>query len=137
MTRRELVLFLHSGHPVDVEVQLVPKAPGFVKKVTFYPDGLDMDYQVTIEYESIAIYASKDFEGPHLKYSAEYVTLDQAIADAEIYLGTSLDSWKNYTREPLEVKLDPEIDWAASEQYLEELRVQGDLILPNGAIFSL
>jgi len=137
MTKRELVLYLHSGHPVDIEVQLVAAAPGFVKKVTFYPDSLDIDYIFTVEYESISIYASKDIEGPHVKYLGEYANLDLAIADAEIYLGKSLDDWKNYTREPLEVTLDPDIDWTASEEYLEQLRSQGDLILPNGAILRL
>ena len=137
MDKRELSLFLHSGHCVDVDVQEVKEAPGYIRKVTIYPDGLHQDYSVSIAYEHSKIYIEQDIEGAELKYVAQYPNQETLLEDLEDFLGKPIDQWTNYTLAPIvPVTLEPPSP-QESLAYLESIVRNGSVPLPRFANYEI
>lgn len=125
LERDEFRITLHSGKPIDIFVEEVPGIPGFVKKVTIYPDTLYTGYQLSIEFELAELYVSGSLDGPEIRFSTICQTLDEVISAAESLLKKPLSEWRNFNTAPLQPKHLVDSDPDSSLEYFRQLAKVG------------
>lgn len=134
MDLSEIARYLNVGlaHSVTIDVREIEAAPGVLRVVT-----IRRGNSVTIEYEPALEYVTGDFEGGGLKYVASYDTLEDAVRDLEEYLGTPVEGWRNFTRNPYEPTIVEQPDALKNQQFFEAQVRARSIALPRRARYDI
>lgn len=128
--RRTINVGLH--HSIEVDAREVAEAPGTLKTVTIHRPS-----SASIEFERCEDYARGEGEGAGLKYVAQYSTLEDLVRDLEEYLESPMESWRNYSLQPLVPECLQEPDYDSNMKFFESLVRDKKMHLPPGASYEL
>ncbi len=123
------IILSRLGHSVTVDARELAEAPGWLRTVTILAPR-----DVCIEYMPVEAYLRHDDEAG-LRYSAQYPSLGELIADIEAYLGRPVADWGEVAPDTLRPSREGEPDPEANMRYLERAVRERALPLPGGAAY--
>ena len=117
------------AHSIGVDARDVHGLSGWMRLVTICWPAM-----IRIEYLTAEDYLNCNLTGG-LRYIGQYATLEAAVDDLQIFLGTNIESWRNYTSEPHEPTQVRELQPDANTRFLIAAVHERTLELPTGTSY--
>lgn len=125
-------LFVDLADMVVVDIQPVEGAPGSIRVVT-----VRRNLAVSIEYEPAKHYSHDEMEGPELKYTGSYPSIELLVADLEAFFERPISEWRDHARETYATTMLEQPDWEANRRYFEDLVRRHAIRLPEHGEFEI